>query len=395
MNLLARRIIPAKCLLLAIVLTFAYHCILLLVFPPFTNQDFHVAELINNNTTFDCSPSIPLQQLETYIPTLNHTNNSINTIIWKGPGLIARPSNQATCFFFETPQSKHFPHAMQQLYRCWSYWNLHPELSPVLIGPAHHRGFRPTVRHDFFTNMLQALQTAIALRVESMNYTTTTELDKIMESLAQQQQQQLVAVRSNFEHGDGFAFASSRDTISLQKVLLQQQSGCPIDRQPRIAILNRDQRYSKRSFLNANELAREITSRGLSTHVPIVYFENATFQEQIQFFHQFDIVLSPHGAQLTSMPFMPSCGGVLEFFPRGYFMPFYFGSLARASGLHYMALYVSENDWEAETTLATKTVHSRFRARQSNLCPLVVDAVQAVTDMVGHWNQCCSRVGRS
>ena len=145
------------------------------------------------------------------------------------------------------------------------------------------------------------------------------------------------------------------------------------------------------------ELARAITDSGLSTtNVPIVYFENATFKEQIHFFNDVDIVLSPHGAQLSSMAFMPSCGGILEFFPRGYFVPFYFGSLARAAGLHYTALYVSENaDWEKETSMATRSVQSRFRIRQSNLCPSAEDTVRVVRHMVDHWKDCCSRVSRT
>lgn len=241
-----------------------------------------------------------------------------------------------------------------------------------------------------------------------MNYSALSELDTLMESLALHQG--ILSVRSTFEHGDGFAFASSHDSVELRKFLLgvvvksseerrDWQSGCPFvsGSLPRIAILNRDEQRSKRSFLGTIELARMVKESGLSTNaVPIVYFENATFREQIQFFNEFDIVLSPHGAQLISMAFMPSCGGVMEFFPRGYFVPFYYGSLARAAGLHYAAIYVSENnDWENETSLATRTVESRFRVRQSNLCPSLEDTVRGVRQMVHHWQDCCSRISRS
>jgi capsular polysaccharide biosynthesis protein len=246
--------------------------------------------------------------------------------------------------------------------------------------------------------MLEALQSTIGLQVVTMNYSTIFELDVVMESHG------IRSVRSTFEHGDGFALASSHDAVELRKAILGDrtnnerrdwQTGCPLFQSlPRIALLNRDEKQSQRSFLNAVTVARAIKDSGLSAEVPIVYFENATFTEQIQFFNNIDIVLSPHGAQLTSMVFVPSCGGVLEFFPRGYFLPFYFGSLARAAGLRYTALYLSENkdDWKKEILLATRSVQSRFRIRQSNLCPSVDDVVRLVRKMVGHWNDCCARI---
>ncbi|GAX12648.1 hypothetical protein FisN_13Lh118 [Fistulifera solaris] len=363
-----------------------------------------------DKTSSLCTSITSVQELETFLP--NHTTNQTTNWdkIWKVPGILNSSStttifpekylNQSTCFFFATPQSKHFPHAMQQLYRCWSYWRRYPESTPVLVGPSHHRGFRPTVRPDFFTNMLHALQTAIGLHVVAMNYSTISELDDVMETHG------IRSVRSTFEHGDGFALASSHDAVELRNAILGNrtndkrrdwQTGCPLlvsERLPRIALLNRDEKQSQRSFLNAIEVAQAITDNGLSSEVPIIYFENATFVEQIQFFNNVDIVLSPHGAQLTSMAFLPSCGGVLEFFPRGYFVPYYFGSLARAAGLRYTALYLSENrdDWEKETREATRSVQSRFRIRQSNLCPSVDDVVRLVRKMVSHWTDCCARI---
>ncbi len=408
-----------KGLFLGILLSLGYQCSFLIIRGPMVTLPAATSDPAPNaflpelpptaKTPSLCTPTISVQELETFLPnyTTNQTTNWDK--IWKGPGILNRTtttifpenkSNQSTCFFFATPQSKHFPHAMQQLYRCWSYWTRYPEFTPVLVGPSHHRGFRPTVRPDFFTNMLHALQTAIGLQVVAMNYSTISELDAVMETHG------IRSVRSTFEHGDGFALASSLDAVELRKAILSDrtnderrdwQTGCPLppsERIPRIALLNRNEKQSQRSFLNAIEVTQAITDSGLSAEVPIAHFENATFTDQIQFFNNVDIVLSPHGAQLTSMAFLPSCGGVLEFFPRGYFVPYYFGSLARAAGLRYSALYLSENrdDWEKETREATRSVQSRFRIRQSNLCPSVEDVVRLVRKMVSHWNDCCARI---
>jgi hypothetical protein len=44
--------------------------------------------------------------------------------------------------------------------------------------------------------------------------------------------------------------------------------------------------------------------------VRVMYFENATFQEQMEFFATVDIVITPHGAQSTGLFFLPICGAI-------------------------------------------------------------------------------------
>ena len=57
--------------------------------------------------------------------------------------------------------------------------------------------------------------------------------------------------------------------------------------------------------------------------VVLRYFENSTFQEQVDFYSQLDVAVSPHGAQLTGIMFMTPCSAVLELFPDKYYMPLY------------------------------------------------------------------------
>merc|ERR1711879_712710 len=65
-----------------------------------------------------------------------------------------------------------------------------------------------------------------------------------------------------------------------------------------------------------------------------------SFEEQVHLFYHTDILVSPHGGQLTNVVFMPSCGAVLELFVADYFIPGYFGTLAFDAGLDATWLHV-------------------------------------------------------
>lgn len=161
---------------------------------------------------------------------------------------------------------------------------------------------------------------------------------------------------------------------------------CNLDRQPRIAILNRlvD---SGRHLLNANALATVI-QRTIGINVPVVTFENKTFLEQVHFFMETDVLLSPHGAQLTGIAFMPDGASLLEFFPRDYLVPDYFGSLAAAVGVNHSFFYLGDN------AIPQK---ERFHYMKGNIttksvaqCPDTAKVMAAVADIVQHWRPHCS-----
>lgn len=349
--------------------------------------------------------------------------------------------NTAICRFYETSTSQHFPHALQQFYRCWSWWRSHPDKQAVLLGPSRHRGFRPVQRPDFFTNLVDTLSLA------STTISTTNHSRPLLErqtyhprlaaddpqlignnsTMTHHQHQMLV--QSNFERGDKFAMATPRHALDLRKAVLEMtrrqsvvagnekgardwETGCPIENDssgtapllPRISILNRDASTSRRSLLNAEQLAATLAQAfyhgassaaspppDSSARIPIVYFENKTFEEQVEFWDYNDIVLSPHGAQLSGIPFLASCGSVLEIFPLGLYLPFYFGSLAaEAAGVAYTAVYTSvTGDWKAENAEHQRDIGTRQQTRRRNVCPSVDVVVEETFRLIESWRVCC------
>ena len=185
----------------------------------------------------------------------------------------------------------------------------------------------------------------------------------------------------------------------------------PTRREPRIAILNRRKSVG-RSILNAERLAEMLTKRLYNTTtmdqntkentVPVMYFEGKSFQDQVSFFANVDILISPHGAQLTGLPFMGpsspmfSCGdprsstaisggAVLELFPKGYLIPDFFGSLATHSGLSYGYMYLSDGD--NPSTEQAENLLNRINARSANLCPRISTVVEAVKLLAEEWKE--------
>lgn len=129
----------------------------------------------------------------------------------------------------------------------------------------------------------------------------------------------------------GFSAHSPNDLAAIRdRAVAPAPPSC--HRDPRIAVL--DRRGGSRSLARPYELAEAIRSAAAadaksysntsdalhsnSLTVPVMYFEGKSFDEQVNFMSSTDILISPHGAQLISMPFMPSGGAVIEFFPPDY-----------------------------------------------------------------------------
>ena len=62
-----------------------------------------------------------------------------------------------------------------------------------------------------------------------------------------------------------------------------------------------------------------------------------------------DVLVTGHGAGETNIAWMPPCGAVVEYFPHGYFIPYYFRSLAEQSSKLYQVVASREGGKEGRT----------------------------------------------
>lgn len=108
----------------------------------------------------------------------------------------------------------------------------------------------------------------------------------------------------------------------------------------KIGLVNR-KNSSGRVLENHKELCEKIYEK-LGVQVCITYFEDKTFEEQINFFNKYDIIISPHGAQLCSIPFMGNEGLIIECVDTWH--PYYFFSGISYTSNKYHAVISDNHD---------------------------------------------------
>lgn len=334
----------------------------------------------------------------------------------------------AICELFVDKNSGHFPHAMQQLYQCWSYWNTceNSGKEPVLKIPKQAPGFSSsswtrwlsrglllgnagtTDSVGFLTGFVQALTEAANVTVlrgnenDDARYKNAPSVQRAdrANTFVMQSPSHARALTSRIVQY--YNLTATKTTTSWSRKTLadagaehQNSSHQPCGRRrPRIAILNRTP-HSSRSLLNVHALvdalSTSVSSLSNDSSIKVATFEGTSFLDQVKFFANVDIVLSPHGAQLTLLPFLPECGRLLEIFPAHYYFDLFFGSLADAAGIDLYTLYLShgnpQDEWRRTHDVLTPT--QRNAVRNVALCPPVAAIVTAMKQMVMDWQTCC------
>jgi hypothetical protein len=113
-------------------------------------------------------------------------------------------------------------------------------------------------------------------------------------------------------------------------------------------------------------------------------FDNMSMVEQVRWMSNIDILVTPHGAQMTSILFMPPASCVLELFGVGLYVPHWYGSLSTSCNHTHMALYTG--NWTTkELELHRYRGDRRNKSRSMPLCPNVSAVVTAIDKLVSHW----------
>ena len=74
---------------------------------------------------------------------------------------------------------------------------------------------------------------------------------------------------------------------------------------------------------------------GDDVHVKVVSNFHGSLRDQALEMHNADIIISPHGAQLTNLAFIRPCTAVLELFPRGYYLGYFQPLVLSAGGVSF------------------------------------------------------------
>jgi len=357
----------------------------------------------------------------------------------------------AICSFFKNSYSVHFPHMMQQLYMCYTFWQDNPSREPVLY-PLGRNGKEEMIqifsKNHFLKGFMELLISQLKVKIfndeEIINWlkanmtktdaffsskeknTSVANTDASLSSKQRSDKQDFGSDTKQDESYDAgndinFRFHEIRSPVGyvlshvdiLNQIAQQhfdfgegKKHQNSIDHHhdatpcssPRIGILNR-KRASGRSITNAEYLVQNITLEILtgsdimlssSSPVSLTYFDGHTFEEQVRFFHNIDLLISPHGAQLTGIPFLANkpCTQIIECFPDNYLLPDFFGSLARDSGVEYSYIYASNTPEDFKGRIVPSTYPEKVAVKRQDLCISPALVVDSLKNAVRNWCKC-------
>ncbi len=341
----------------------------------------------------------------------------------------------AICRFNEHQQEvNHFPHVMQHLYMCYTFWQNNPSKIPVLYlkkPRGKEKMSRIFSQNPFLKGFVELLASQLNMRIfthgEVMSWLETNMTrDNTNASHPSQLENESIDLGNDNKtngkiYGINFTFHEMDKPVgyvlshveSLNQMIQKhfdfkerekQKSTtntfvtpCPL---PKIGILNR-KASNGRSIENVESLVQRINSdfgagndADVSSSVVLTHFEGQSFQQQVQFFHDIDLLISPHGAQLIGIPFMANkpCAGMIELFPHNYLVPDYFGTLAVGSGIEYSYIYVSDRPatpgQNEAGRIAPGTSRNRGAARQQSICIDPDILIGALRDAIRYWCEC-------
>jgi len=279
-------------------------------------------------------------------------------------------------------------HAMEDLYPCWSWWQLNPHAQPIACfsSEAKHQ----TNYTQFLFDTLPVYSAGILKIWTSVWHPDGRNGHVKYVPCANLSGKQLVtaarSARGSLTHGGtdhnpgpnkllrrwpahfgSVRFFQSRNhSEALRRIIFGRamMRACHL---PSVGVLNRERHRRIRNFQAIRRSLREWGD------IAEIFFESASFMEQVKQMSLRDILISPHGTQLWAIPFMPTCSGILEILPYGWWGGHY-GPLAVDAGLRHMVIILSashgvgaataedmEDDEEAKT--------HRWHAREVHMCP--------------------------
>jgi Glycosyltransferase 61 len=278
---------------------------------------------------------------------------------------------------------------MQQLYRCWSWWETHPDLPSVVLW--RYQSFHNGVTDTF-------------VRLLKWHYSLDVINEYTDEFVMQSVRSKDTGLNANDIEITDYGFLTPKHAATLRELFRNEMlingehiqtkpSGCTNEKRiPRIGILNR---AGGRNFTNMNDMITTIQKKYPTYEVVFTYFENKILEEQIQFMMGIDILLTPHGAAEYSIIYMPSyqeCSSMIEFLPPLYIVPDFFGSLAKASNVQHSFFYMKGYEDEIINDLENHKYHHllTYEHRDDLQCINIPRMMDALTILVDEWVQCCN-----
>ena len=221
---------------------------------------------------------------------------------------------------FEPFFTQHFVHAMQYYFYIFSilYKNNN---KPIYIIGKHDSKYCK----DFIDSIANIINSKIKI------------LDKNLKEIKNNHKEYNITILDRKKLNDWFISKTAANF--LRDNLIKKQN---IRNNVRIGIINRTHNNAKGNHIEGNRILlndldlKKSIKENFNIDTQLVNFDNFSFNQQINFCYNHDIIISPHGAQLASVPFMPDYSLVIEITHKDYYLDYYFKKLAINSGKSHM-----------------------------------------------------------
>lgn len=273
--------------------------------------------------------------------TYNLTNYQNDTLEWNGD--ISSYEGRVVCEMnkLHSLNMNHIPHFAQVAFPCWSV--LHQFASAKRYIKLNRIQLKK-LTSKWIIDLMETFQDA---GITFLDHGTSEVGPKGIEetvwtvSIDKQNNggfpRELEDLKFSVENSKYF-LNSHLDVQALQRHVLATnftQGSQRRHRMPLRALLI-DRAGSTREWIYSNETASQIKQEwGDDIHVKVISTLNGTLHEQAMEMHNADIIISPHGAQLTNLAFICPCTAVLELFPRNYYLGYFQPLVLSAGGIAF------------------------------------------------------------
>lgn len=160
---------------------------------------------------------------------------------------------------------------------------------------------------------------------------------------------------------------------------------------PNVLMLNRK---GQREIVRSSEVIRQITSRFGVAVKETHDMGSLSPRDQIALVHEHDIIISPHGQQLSTIGFARECTAVLEVYVPQFAIPGFFLPWAVNADLLAFGLYSGERLEETSEWLSSKGLKQRSIARRRQVS-LSTEIVALIPAMIRSRVECCCALIRN
>mmetsp|Transcript_3891 Transcript_3891/g.11221 ORF Transcript_3891/g.11221 Transcript_3891/m.11221 type:complete len:387 (+) Transcript_3891:229-1389(+) len=305
---------------------------------------------------------------------------------WEPPQLHPAGCGSPThvvCKMRTSRRCHHFAHAAQGLLPCWSMFQRFAHLIPVI---GYTSGSRVVCTKAKWTRSFISMVNASVVSLDAQNDVVDADTRTDMSS----RQCSLRVCRAQIKRPPVFSeshtelwVSTSSDLHRLSERILgnvpqESLSGNLVIQNEvfglgrlRIGFLNRK---GTRRMRFIKEIVRVVKANQTGHIIDVTTFEDKDFLYQARWMHAHDIVIAPHGAQNTNFAFLRNRTAVAEIYPKSYYVPGYYLSLARANGAYAMAVYPGRYPWN-DTARTGLDGPLRKRSRSVNIDIGVQDAL--------------------